>query len=119
MRTRNFGGDLMNVAVHTATTVPINPESNVNIFTNRGATAQVTFQLPPAEVGMGPLYFFVQAAQVLAIDPNGTETISLAGVAQSAGSYIGADAVGEMCAIVCVEKGKWVDIAQRGTWTAV
>jgi len=119
MRTRNFGGDLQNVAVHTATTVPINPESNVNIFSNRGAMAQVTFKLPPAEVGMGPIHFFVQAAQVLAIDPDGTETVSLAGVAQSAGSYIWADAVGEMCSLVCLEKGKWVDIAQRGTWGAV
>lgn len=117
MFTKKFGEDLLDVSVHTAPSVTIPADSNVNWYSNRGATGTVRFNLPPAKVGMS-FSFMVEANQRLEVDPYGTETITLSGVAQGAGSYIYADAVGECMSIVCLNNGTWTDFVQRGTWTA-
>ena len=93
---------------------------NGAIFTNAGATGEITFALPPATVGQR-YSFAVGAAQELRIDPNGTETIALpsSGAQQAAGAYIIADAVGEYVDIVCVVAGAWNVTGYIGTWTAV
>ena len=111
-----IGKNLVRVADCTAPTVNISADSDVTVFTNRGASAAVTFNLPPAKVGMQ--YTFVgMAAQNIVIDPNGTETISLAGTAQGPGVNItGTGAQNLVCSIVCLVDGAWKDVVQRGTW---
>jgi hypothetical protein len=85
-------------------------------FTNAGASAAVTFALPAATVGLW-YRFVVKAAQELRIDPNGSETISLAtGVQQAAGKYITADAAGERISVECVAAGVWETSEAVGTW---
>jgi hypothetical protein len=86
-------------------------------FTNLAATAAVTFSLPAATVGL-KYRFYVLAAYELQIDPNGTETIGIAGTQQAAGKYVTADAVGEYVDIECLKAGQWEDVGTRGTWTA-
>jgi len=39
------------------------------VFTNTGATGSVTFTLPNANPGYGPIRFLVAAAQTLVVDP--------------------------------------------------
>lgn len=88
------------------------------VFTNTAASGAVAFSLPAATVGLW-YRFVVKAAQELRIDPNGTETISLAsGVQQAAGKYITADAIGERIAVECVKAGEWDTSEAVGTWGA-
>lgn len=110
------GSELVKVGDFTSPTVVISADTDTKVFTNRGASAAVTFNLPPAKVGME--YTFVgMAAQNIVIDPNGTETISLAGTAQGAGVAItGTGAMNLVCKIVCLVDGAWKDVIQRGTW---
>lgn len=88
-------------------------------ITNDGASAPVTFALPPAIPGLW-YRFQVMAAQELRIDPNGTETIALpsTGAQGSAGKYIVADAAGEAVEIECVKAGQWQARNYVGTWAA-
>ena len=89
-------------------------------FTNTDAGGAITFALPAATVGLN-YHFYVNAAQELRIDPNGTETISLpsSGLPQAAGAYLTANAVGESVRIVCAVAGSWAVFGYTGTWTAV
>lgn len=107
------------VEAHTTSdTLTVNETGTVH--TNTGASGAITFTLPAAVVGLH-YKFYVGAAQELRIDPSGTETISLpsSGVAQSAGAYIVADAVGETVSIFCPKAGTWAVLGYTGTWTAV
>lgn len=89
-------------------------------FTNTGATAAVTFALPPATVGLH-YYFVVDDTDGIRVDPNGTETISLpsTGVPSAAGAYITADLAAECVHIACHKAGTWCVLSYVGTWTAV
>lgn len=85
---------------------------------NAGASAPVTYALPPAQPGMS-VVAIVQAAFALRLDPNLNETVALpTGVQQAAGKYIEADAVGETIRLVCLTAGKWDVVSSSGTWTA-
>jgi hypothetical protein len=86
-------------------------------YTNAGASGAATFSLPAARVGF-QFHFEVVVAQELRIDPNGTETIALAGTQQAAGKYITANAVGERCTLTCTVAGQWEQSDVVGTWTA-
>lgn len=88
-------------------------------FKNTGASGAIVLTLPAATVGLH-YYFYVDAAQELRIDPNGTETISLpsTGVPGAAGKYLSADAVGESVHLVCAKTGTWAVYGHTGTWTA-
>jgi hypothetical protein len=113
------GRALRGVEVKTANYTVVANTDNGKTFTNEGAAGAITFALPAATVGQW-YRFVVKAAQELRIDPNGTETISLAsGVQQAAGAYITANAVGERISIECVKAGEWETTEDVGTWTAV
>lgn len=88
-------------------------------FRNTGASGAITLSLPAALAGMH-YYFYVDAAQELRIDPNGTETISLPsdGVPGAAGKYLTANAIGESLHLVCPKDGTWAAMGAHGTWTA-
>lgn len=88
-----------------------------NIYTNTGAGAAASWDLPAATAGL-EYFFFVTAAQELRINPSGSETIGLpsSGAQQAAGKYITADAAGEYVHIVCITAGQWETLNYRGTW---
>ena len=113
------GRALRTVEAKTANYTVVAGADNGKTFTNEGASGAITFALPAATVGQW-YRFVAKAAQELRIDPNGTETISLAtGVQQAAGAYITFDAIGERVDIECVSAGKWETSAAVGTITAV
>lgn len=87
-------------------------------YTNAGAVGAATFVLPAAVVGL-KFNFFVQAAQELRIDPDGTETIALpsTGVQGAAGKYLTANAIGEWVNLECLIAGQWEARGYGGTWT--
>lgn len=86
---------------------------------NAGASGAVVVSLPPAEPGLR-VSAYVEAAQQLRLDPNGTETVALpsTGAQSAAGKYIWADAATEHVNLVCLVKGTWDVIGYSGTWTA-
>jgi hypothetical protein len=88
-------------------------------LTNQGAAGTITVTLPAAEVGM-KFRFYLNEAQELRIDPNGTETIALpsTGAQGAAGKYLVADAIGEWVDIECLVAGTWDCLGFAGTWTA-
>jgi hypothetical protein len=91
--------------------------SNGQVFTNTGAGAAVTFTLPKAKPGR-KYKFRVTAAQQMRVDPEGTETIAIAGVQQAPGKYVWADAPGEGFDLECIVAGKWEMTNAIGTITA-
>lgn len=88
-------------------------------FTNLGATAVVTLQLPAAEVGM-TYYFHVADTDGIRIEPNGTETISLpsTGVPGAAGKWLTSATIGATVRLVCAIAGTWSVFGHTATWTA-
>ena len=86
-------------------------------FSNSGATAEVSFTLPSALVGMG-FRFNVQAAYALTIVPASGETIADTDGAQGTADYeLIADAVGESIELECKVAGDWNVNKFIGTWT--
>jgi len=87
-------------------------------FTNAAAGGAVIFTLPAAVVGLR-YQFFVQAAQDLVIDPDGTETLACTttGVQGAAGKKLTANAAGEYCNLICLVAGKWEVRGYIGTWS--
>jgi hypothetical protein len=112
------GRGLVDAQVKTANYTILTTE-NGTAFDTTGASGAVTFALPAATVGLH-YYFRVGAAQILNIDPNGTETISLpsSGVAGAAGKMLIADAAGETVHLMCIKAGTWSVVGYTGTWTA-
>jgi hypothetical protein len=112
------GRGLMSVEAHTAGDTLTASETGT-VHTNTGASGAVTLVLPAATVGLR-FTFYVNAAQELRIDPNGTETISLpsTGVPGAAGKYLTANAVGESVDLFCPVAGTWAVLGFTGTWTA-
>lgn len=106
------------VSVNTAN-LTLTAADSGKVITNTGAAGAITVALPVATLGL-TFTFYVNAAQELRIDPNGTETIALpsTGAQSAAGKYISADAVGEFVTIVCAQAGKWATTGFLGTWTA-
>ena len=88
-----------------------------NIYTNTGAGAAASWDLPAVTAGL-EYFFFVTTAQELRINPNALETIGLpsTGAQQAGGKYITADAAGEYVHIVCITAGQWETLNYRGTW---
>jgi len=85
-------------------------------YTNTGASGTITASLPAATIGL-QYDFFVGAAQVFRIDPNGTETIALhTGVQQAAGLFIHNNVVGSFFRARCVIAGQWNVVGSLGTW---
>lgn len=90
------------------------------VITNEGASGTVVLSLPSAEVGMS-LTVLVLAAQVVQLDPSGSEIINAFGAA--AGDSVGtgaagvvAGAAGDCISIACVEDGEWIVTNYIGTW---
>lgn len=102
--------------VFTKASVVVSPDSEIDVYSNRGAAAQVIFVLPPAVPGM-QYTFVAEAAQNIRLTPATGEQISLAGTLQSANTSItGTGAQNLVCTITCLTTGQWKDTYQRGTW---
>ena len=109
---------------HKTANYTVQAAESGSVLTNLGASGTVTFTLPPATVGLH-YTFVVRAAQILRVDPNGSETLETTAVprvAAAAGKYIGATGsttggIGAGLHLVCLEAGKWAVLNFEGTWT--
>lgn len=81
------------------------------VFNNTGASATVLFNLPASVEGM-ELIFYVDAAQIIRVDPNGTETVGTGG----AGKYLEIPGTAKNLArIRCLVAGHWSVLSSVGT----
>ena len=104
------------VAAFTSSVVTISSDTEIDVFTNKGASGQVEFKLPAAKVGM-EYTFVAEAAQNIRLTPATGEQVSLAGTLQTANTSItGTGAQNLVCKLTCLTVGQWKDTFQRGTW---
>lgn len=96
----------------------IAPFDNGATFTNTGASGTVKATLPAAKVGL-KYKFMVTAAQILQIDPSGTETLAkTTGYAQiAAGELIYQNTAGYFIELECIVAGSWVCTGSNAAWT--
>jgi len=95
---------------------------NGKMLTNTGASGTIIFTLPVAVIGLH-YYFSVGAAQILNINPNGSETISLpsTGIPLASGISLEANSIGESIHIGCAVAGNWITLGGNtptGIWIA-
>jgi len=103
------------VNAHSATGNVTAAECKGGFVANTGAGAAVTLTLPPAVLGY-TVCVFSTVAQVIYVDPDGTDLIC--GFDCSAGDKISSDAtIGTYVVLVCLESGKWYPMGYVGTWT--
>lgn len=85
------------------------------VFTNTGATGQVTATLPAASAGLA-FEFAVTVAQNLVLQAATGDTIRIAGSVSTAGGTATANTVGNTLRIVAVDNTQWIATAVNGTW---
>lgn len=85
------------------------------VFTNDGATAGVTFNLPTAVTGL-QYTFVVQDADGITVVANTGDTIRIAsGVSATAGNAA-STTVGSTVYLVAINAVEWISVATNGTW---
>jgi hypothetical protein len=100
---------------HTANATLTYLQSGLNA-TNFGAAGLITFTLPPATEGV-EYTFVVRSAQLLRVDPDGTEVIYYNGTGGGAGGYLQSNDLGALMRLECVYEGRWEATTIRGLWT--
>jgi hypothetical protein len=110
---------------HKTTSYSIQAAECGTLFTNLGATATLTFTLPPATVGLH-FQFQVRASagtswqlRVVASGSELLESCAATRATATTNDYLWADAIGENLHLVCLEAGKWAVLTYEGTWTLV
>jgi hypothetical protein len=93
----------------------ITHSDNEKIFTNEGATAQVTFTLPGATVTGLKFTFIKLENQNLVIQAAAGDKIN-GGAVQRRYQNTSAEAGIATCTLVCTKAGAWQVIAEKGTW---
>ena len=88
-----------------------------SVQTNTGATGATAFTLPEASTAIGVEYtFIVGVAQELRITPASGDKINHAGTLAADAEYYTANAIGEVCQLICLDAVQWVVISETGTW---
>jgi hypothetical protein len=111
---------LFNVSAKTAN-FNIEIQDNGTLFTNTGASGTITGTLPVATVGL-QYYFAVGAAEILRVDPDGSETITTPAdtpATTGGGKYLENvnGVIGETLHVICAVAGTWNVIGHVGLWT--
>lgn len=90
--------------------------SSGRLFTNEGASALSTFNLPAAAVGLF-FGFAVLDTDAIRVVANGSNIIHVANSASAAGGRIDNAVIGSMIWLVAVNSVDWVAYGAIGTWT--
>jgi len=94
----------------------VDDSDNQAVFTNTGATGQVTATLPAASAGLA-FEFVVTVAQNLVVQAATGDTIRVAGSVSTAGGTATANTIGHTLRLVAVDGTQWIATAVNGTWT--
>lgn len=104
------------VSPQTAAAVAVSATADKDkVFTNQGAAALVTFNLPAAVVGLR-FTFYNQNANNISIDAAAGDTIRIAGLVTGAGGAVTSTAIGDTVTLQAINSTEWVAIASLGTF---
>lgn len=104
------------VSPQAASPVAVSSSADKNkVFTNEGAGAAITFNLPAAAVGLS-YTFYVQNANGVVIDAAAGDTIRILALVTAAGGSVSSVTVGSSVILVAINATEWVAIAALGTW---
>lgn len=87
------------------------------VWTNKGATESVFFQLPSAEAGMVFNFYANNATHDLYIRAYNGDTMRLASNVTAAAGTISSAVVGSYVSLLAVNATEWVAISVVGSWT--
>lgn len=114
-----FNNYIKNVSNSGAvTTVAVTNQQSGMIFSNTGATATITYNLPAATVGLFYEFYNIFAtggANTMIVKANGTDTIQNGTGTSVAGGVITGDVQGSNVKLVCLVAGQWVVFNDQGT----
>lgn len=88
---------------------------NYKVFTNEGAGAAITFNLPSAVAGL-TYTFYVQNANGLVVDAAAGDTIRILALVTAAGGNVSSVTIGSSVTLVAINATEWVAISSLGTW---
>lgn len=86
------------------------------VYTNEGATAEVTLTLPAAAASKGPFYFFCQDADGIKIRAGTGDTIRIGSNVSAAAGYAASSVIGSSVTIVGINDTEWVALTSIGLW---
>lgn len=85
------------------------------VFTNEGASAGVTFNLPTAIAGL-EYTFVVQDADGLTVVANAGDTVRIAGAVSATAGNSASTTIGSTVRFVAINVTEWISVATNGTW---
>lgn len=103
------------VSAKTTTTSPTSTDSGT-LYTNEGATSEVTFNLPTAVAGLA-YTFYVQDTDGLKIVANTGDTIRIGGVVSASAGYAESLVVGSSLTLTAINATEWVATSFIGSWS--
>jgi len=105
----------MDVEAATADPAPTAAESR-KLFTNEGATGQVTMTLPSAAAGLD-FTFVTQDVDGILVTAATGDTIRVAGSVSASGGTASSTTIGNALRLVAINATEWVAVSVIGTWT--
>lgn len=119
-----IGGDLWvddtllwDLSVNAKTTdYIINATESGRVFTNEGATADITFSLPPAVTGYHYTFIVVDASDDILVDAATGDTIRYGATVTPAGGYVRCSNQGTVITIVAVNNTEWYATSYHGVF---
>lgn len=105
-----------NVQASTSGPVTVSPDLFRRAYSNEGAGAPITYNLPSASVGM-EMVFIVHTAQDMVVTASAGDTIRVAASVSSSGGTATNGTVGGVLHLLAINATEWVSIATTGTWT--
>jgi hypothetical protein len=101
--------------VYTITTETLSVYKSGQMYTNEGATADITLTLPGAAANKN-FEFYVKTNKYLKIQASAGDVISIAGTSTAAAGYIRSTTVGNAIKIVAINATDWVAVSVVGVW---
>lgn len=104
------------VSPQAASPVTVNASDSGTVYTNEGAGAEITFNLPAAAPGL--VYtFIVQDTDGLKVVAGGGDTIRLDGSPSAAAGNAESLTVGSVLRLVAINATEWIAVSIVGTWS--
>lgn len=114
---KSIHNDKLTVTAKTASHTVVAAD-RFKVFTNEGASGEITHTLPAAAAGVGPFSFYVQTAQNNKVVTQTGDTIRKeTDVSTASPATVAANQVGNLITIIGINNTEWIVTAQMGPWT--
>lgn len=112
-------GRYVKVSAKASTPYTVTEEDGDKVFTNEGAAARITFNLPTAAANK-VFTFVVQDADGIRVQADTGDTIRIAGSVSASAGYAQSTTIGDSLTIVAINATQWVATSMVGSgWSVV